>query len=236
LACAIKWTGAQGVALALVTLGAAAWHARRTARPAVPTGWATVVLLGGGAVLYLASYLFIRPWGPGWLIRVLIWQGRMFRNLWGMHFANPALASPWTWWLFPAPVRLAVQLTAHTASQLLVMPNPVVMIAALGGGALAVGRIAHHQEPAVPWAWLAAALVVFWGFWLVPRHPTFVYYAYPLVPVTAIAAVAGWTHLRRAAQQFTLDLWLLSLVCWLPLWTGLLLPRVWAGLIAWPWH
>lgn len=236
VACAIKWTGAQGVALAVLTLLGAAWVARRQHRAPPPVVAATGTLVGGGALIYLASYLFTMPGRSGWLVRVLVLQWRMLQNLWHLRFHNPALASPWTWWLFPHPVRLAVHLTPTTAAQLLVMPNPVVMIAALASGAWAVWRVAHQTEPAAPWAWLGANGLLFWAFWLVPQHPSFVYYAYPLVPATAIAAVAGWERLRGALRAVVLDTWLLSLLCWLPLWTGLALPRVWAGLVAWPWR
>lgn len=236
VACAIKWTGAQGVALALLTLLGVAGVARRQHRAPPPVPAAVGAMVGGGALIYLASYLLTIPWRVHWLVRVLALQWRMLHALWTLRFHNPALASPWTWWLFPHPVRLTVHLTATTATQLLVMPNPVVMIAALAGGAWAVWEIAHRAAPAAPWAWLGASGLIFWAFWLVPQHPSFVYYAYPLVPPTAIAAVAGWDQLSRTARQVALDTWVLSLVWCLPLWIGLALPRVWAGLIALPWR
>lgn len=78
----------------------------------------------------LGFFLFTIPWHGRRIGQVLELHSRMLHSLWGLHFHNPVVASPWTGWTYPAALRLAVILAPQAATQVPAFPNPLVMGAA----------------------------------------------------------------------------------------------------------
>lgn len=60
--------------------------------------------------------------------------------------------------------------------------------------------------------WLTVTTGVFWAPWLLPRHPTFADYAYRLVPLTALALLAGLDKLAENRQPLVIGGWVASLL------------------------
>ena len=258
-AAACKWSGAYAAAgLALLWAAAAlrpGWRLR------VAAGTALAMVLGAAAA-HLAAYLpgMIRYGAT--LADVAARQVMMFRYH-SLVAETRWYASPWWQWpLMARPVWLyrgVVDVPAQAVASIVTLGNPaawwgggLALLGLAGGGirraAAALRRPggARGALPALRAAGASPVLVILAGFltqflpWaLAPRKLTFIYHYLPCVPFLALALAWALDRLPVSAPRRRLALWgavgtaALLFAAFLPLLTGLPVPRSYAAALRW---